>query len=239
MDSDSDDDALDVARLVDGLLPAALEDQVAQELPEAASEDRDDIAGLVEGLLAVRQPVARPQEAQIAPVADQRNRYGPLEALAGLGDGFQQQLFARFCAAHTGAQAARPTDAVQKIAQHYVAASTMKSAQAVADATGVAKSWVLQTLLHLACCLLHGSCFLAGAMLHAWHALFRAKRWRPVAVISKMRYDETPLRLKLHEYTAFFTGKEPGLPLPGNAEAEAYKYAKIFRIEWTWGRLVS
>ena len=64
------------------------------------------------------------------------------------------------------------------------------------------------------------------------------KRFEPVAAISKMRYDETPLRLTLREQIDFLEcEQDEALRVLQKAGATPYMYAKILRLEWTLGFL--
>lgn len=63
-------------------------------------------------------------------------------------------------------------------------------------------------------------------------------RFLPVAVIDKMLYDETPLKMKLQESNDFLAqGFQSGLVGKSSVE-ESYKFAQILRLDWQFASLV-
>ena len=122
------------------------------------------------------------------------------------------------------------TDTVLK---NFVQESTVKSVAVVAESSGTSKHGVCAYLRRTACVMVYGSGFLTGCFLSGWRHLFRTPRFEPVAFVSKMLYDETPLKMKLQEWNKFIghdeiIGKESSLK-------ESYKYAKILRLDWQLG----
>ena len=242
----ADDDA-NVLLLVDGLLDPGSDSQeeddgdAAMQLvpaqPVAISEE--ELQALIGGLV----PAAASAAPAFVPKAqgDPRDRFGPRATVSGIGDDFQQQLFGRYCSSHASAAAGRGP-AVRKafttVAEFCVRSSKHRSMSAIADQSGVAQTTLLRTLCQFAAALLHAACWLVGTMLVICASWFRRRRMRAVLAVSKFRYDETPLRMKLGELKAFLS-VAPGsvLTLPGEAAAESYKYAKILRIDWSVGDL--
>ena len=125
------------------------------------------------------------------------------------------------------------TDTVLK---SFVQEATVKSIAVVAEVSGTSKKGVGASLRRTACVMVYGCGFLTGCFLSGWRRLFRTSRFEPVAFISKMLYDETPLKMKLQEWNKFMgqdeiLGKESSLK-------ESYKYAKILRLDWQLGFIV-
>ncbi|CAE7321324.1 unnamed protein product, partial [Symbiodinium sp. CCMP2592] len=235
---------LDVSSLIDGLLDVdALDeadgcdsqpDDVAAQLVPAQprSLEADELMGLVDDLMpAVPEESFRP-----AANPDLRDIFGPRAALSQLGGCFQKQIFQRYCAATAGHPHQRPklrkavvavTDCLVRSAKHW-------SMTVVQDVSDTSRRSLQRTLLQLAAALLHGGCWLVGAMLGMCSRWFKFNRMQPVMAVSKFRYDETPLRMRLHEVQQFipdFVDRDGHLK-------ESYKYIKILRIDWTIGLLM-
>lgn len=88
-------------------------------------------------------------------------------------------------------------------------------------------------MVQFAAALLFGGAYLFGTFLCTWATLFQKKKYTPVAARSKVKYDETPLRMKVSEANDFFSSGASCLKtstLPGQEFVE-YVHAKIQRIE--------
>ena len=231
----SDEDSC-LAELAEGLLTDAQPLQVVQDVAEPAQSVSDDIAGLADGMLQhgsqglVLAPESMPRTVIRA------DRFGQRTDLGLLGSVVQQQLFRRYCLYHTDDQPAQPPAVVQGIMKQFVNCATLKSAVVASNMAGISRVWLSFSLQHFGCCLVHGGAFLIGAMTHCFRSLIVAKRYHPVAAISKMRYDETPLKLTLREHVDFFNYyPDAATAAVPESVVHPYMYAKILRLEWTLG----
>ena len=91
--------------------------------------------------------------------------------------------------------------------------------------------------------LLFGGTFLIGAFLTAWGCLFQRKKFVPIAVISKLKYDETPLKMRVQEANTFFNHESWENLSTKQVRSKdmiaevTYVAAKIQRIEWEFSDL--
>ena len=168
--------------------------------------------------------------------------------LATLGDNIQKGLFQRFlryCYKNESLPAPKieggekdfegsATAALTStVVSHFVQSSSMKSVAAVAEETGRTHKAVASGLQRVASVMVYASAWLVGCSLQTWRSLFRHGRYKPVAVIDKMLYDETPLKMKLQEWNQFLAQTD-GMRHQA-ALQETYKYAKILRLDWQLG----
>ncbi|CAE7828971.1 unnamed protein product [Symbiodinium sp. CCMP2456] len=240
---------LDLNSLIDGLLDAGAShedeadsgdsqpvDGAAQLVPAQLNPhglEADELLDLVSDLLP---PVS---EESFRPAAnpDLRDIFGPRAALSQLGDSFQQQMFKRYCAATSAGNGhERPVlrKAVVAVTDCLVRSGRHRSMSAIQDQSGTSRRSLQRTLFQLAAVLLHGGCWLVGAMLGMCSRWFQSKRMQPVLAVNKFRYDETPLRMRLAELQQFI----PDFVQRGGHLSESYKYVKILRIDWTLGLLI-
>ena len=237
---------LDLNSLIDGLLDAGAShedeadsrdsqpsDVAAQLVPAQPNPnwlEEDELLGLVDDLL----PSVSEESFQPAVNSDLRDIFGPRAGLSQLGDSFQQQMFKRYCAA-TSAGSERPVlrKAVVAVTDCLIRSGRHRSISVIQDQSGTSRRSLQRTLFQLAAVLLHGGCWLVGAMLGMCSRWFQRPRMMPVMAVSKFRYDETPLRMRLAELQQFI----PDFVQRGGHLSESYKYVKILRIDWTLGSL--
>ncbi len=230
-DEDMDDD-LDLAAMAHDLLGSEVEGG-DQQNPVVVHDD-----------MKMKRELARAQQ-------DPRKVFGDSRALAHLGNQIQLQIMKKVFWAlqhsdrrnrNNPAQAA--DDAKQKsihgtILSNFVKEKTaMKSLTVVAESSGFDFKSLKLGLEANSCAMLQGACWLLGACCLTWRTLFRQKKARPIAFISKWRYDETPLRLRVDEMDEFY--QQLGLSEQLSAAAKKtvwgdHRYTKILRVEWTLG----
>ena len=186
-------------------------------------------------------------EVEVEPSA---TMYGPLDHLQCLGGPIQRGLFQEFSTlalAATkrcggGIRAILEKETLEDtLAQEFVHNSGYKSARCEAESTQRATTSLARNLLQYACALLFGATFLIGAFLQSWSALFRRRKYKPTACITK--YDETPLKMRVQEANKFFqtswsTGAQSRNVRQKAVKAgqlttgeEVYVHAKIMRVE--------
>ena len=248
MDDDDNDDQW--RQDVEGLLLSPPEPADGSDEARGSGENDadDDFSRMADGLLGlghVANNSAAPARADpVQPVSEAlEDAFGPAQQVSALCQGqhvvVQSWLFRRYrqnCQARTVGQKAAVSDAIQNVRDSYVTFETVRSVAAVAASAGLSKQTVGRALLQFACALLHGACFLLGCFLHAWQRML-AWRYTPVAAFVKQNYDETPLRLRLEEYFPFFDANpaEVSNNLASDGTRQAYKYAKVLRIECSVG----
>ena len=121
------------------------------------------------------------------------------------------------------------------ILKNFVGSSTLKSMAVVAETTDKSVHALKDYLFRCGTCIVHGSAWIIGACLSSWRQLFRHGRFTPKVLVHKMRYDETPLKMKLQEYNQFLA--QEGQPLISGDQQES-RYCKILRLEWELGFLI-
>ena len=214
------------------------QDAADAEMPQAPPEPEPSDLDLVQEMLDARAPAANIQAMLQQPEKVQpQDMMGPRQALATMGDNFQNRLAERyFHAVGLMLDPARGRKSVKAVLHHFVMSPVHKSLSVVADTIDSTPKLVLQTLLQLACALLWATVFLVGAFLHAWTVLFRFRYYRPVCIINKFKYDETPLKMRVAEFNRIFNrGKAPS---GSKADAaQEYSHAKILRVDWCLGVL--
>lgn len=123
------------------------------------------------------------------------------------------------------------------VVKNFVQDTTIKSVAVVAELSGRSKKHVGLGLQRVGCAMLYGAGWMVGSSLLTWRKLFRGDRFRPIAVIDKMLYDETPLKMKLQEYNQFLSRSEQ-FGLNQSCMQESYTFAKILRLDWQLAFLV-
>lgn len=179
------------------------------------------------------------------------NFFGEPRKLARLGSSIQKGLLNRFLRftrqneslpsqlvtgneEHTSSTAQLTTTVVQ----YFVQSNSMKSVATVAESSGKTHKIISNGLQRTASAMVFSAAWMVGCSLSTWRQLFRSGRFRPVAVIDKMLYDETPLKMKLQEWNNFL-GVADGMSSRHQANLqETYKYAKILRLDWQLGFVV-
>ena len=244
MDVDSDSEA-DLSALAQGLLaaPAAVVD---------SDDDQQDHDNLVMELMRVHQAAPAAGLDAADPGGPQAHRahtvnFGDPRVLCKLGSTLQTNMFNHFrkqMASSRAAKAATPTSsAAAVVVDTFIKSTTLVSAAAAAQGTGHHRATIALSLERVGCLILHGAAWMIGAMLAAWRIAFERGGWVPVAIFSKMKYDETPLKMKVQEYNEFLNQKQQrdsqSQTSATPSAREAYRFAKIFRAEWQLNFVVS
>ena len=172
--------------------------------------------------------------------------YGPPEVVRYLGNNFQKQLmnrvFTEFSRRNRPQQRQKrgPQDKTHTTIMDYFVLSTKTvSVAAVAAFSGVGEKAVKRGLGSTAAFTLHGGTWLVGAMLSCWRRVFQSRVARPVLFLQRLKYDETPLRLKVSEYNEIFNRAADSVisKISKPSHQEEYRFAKIFRIVFNLGDL--
>ena len=169
------------------------------------------------------------------------NMFGNSQVLQEIGNELQRCMFATFrsFAQQQPETAQKPSATWREFVRHGHGRNAFRSQSSIAKAAAVAFSKVFDKMIHVACLLLYGTGFLFGAFVCAWCELFQKRKYEAVASISRVKYDETPLKLRVAEYETVM-----GCPLPVSylqrrkklqSNEEAYCHAKIFRVLWKYG----
>lgn len=171
------------------------------------------------------------------------NMYGKASDLEHIGSYLQQRMFSAFRTTVSCARGWRTDNNRTRediYAEQYVRSSQrLMSRVCESESTGIPAATISRGLLQYAAALVYGTMFLVGAFWSAWCNMFRHKRYVPIAVISKFKYDETPLRLKVKEFNDFLQVNFVGVSSAPDAISEQYLHAKIMRVQWNYRRRVS
>ena len=132
-----------------------------------------------------------------------------------------------------------PATLASVVIDNFVKQGALKTIAAVADTAGHSKKGISSSLSRVGCLITHGSAFLIGCFLAAWRSMFSSGRFNAIAIFSKMKYDETPLKMKITEFNNFISGTNPGSSVSSKSLEEDYMFAKILRIEWDLSFLVT
>lgn len=195
-----------------------------------------------------QQPPGQPPQQQEFQCAKALTHFfGDPAFLVFLGNDCQRKLFQRFWNAYRYGQGQRdpervihlPVGSVTKVVvESFLESSTLKSIATVAEESGKSKQTIGRAIQQTACVLLQGISWIQGTGLNMWRSLFNQdklnqNRYKPLLCISKLRYDETPLRMRIDEYNMFL-----GASSSTSASGSDYRFAKILRTEWELGWLV-
>ena len=184
------------------------------------------------------------QNFEIAARVPPTHWFGDPNCMSRLGSELQKKIyqqFIRFCEKNDGnaaktskSHSSYPSKMTDLVLDSFVASHTLKSVAAIAEAKGESVQSVRRYLIRTASCFIHGSTWMIGSCLSGWRAMFRTKRWEATHLIHKMRYDETPLKMKLVEFNTFLDQKAFIEPSMQNDS----RFCKIFRLEWDLGFVV-
>ena len=259
MDADGyDDESLgpDLEAMVDDLLNVHERPQDIQMGHEPDEIDEppniDEFDELVRGLLSTdgdhdnQGPSGGQQPLSVRVQRPLTHLFGDPSVLAFLGNRCQQNMFQRFVKFHQGGRkpVALPpltTDPSLTgiVLRSFVQDKSLKTVASVAETNRQSPTQVTRGLLRSACLLLQGTCWIQGSGLAAWKSLFEQKTFVPILLVSKMRYDETPLCLKINELNKFLAFDEfPGSSPYDASDSDSYRFAKVLRVEWELGWLV-
>lgn len=184
--------------------------------------------------------------------------YGRPETVRNLGDRMQLKIMNRVYAELSRQnrqgqsqrkESAKPAKQSQDVTHkavldHFVLSTKTLTMAAAASIVGIDFKHLKRGVESTAALTLLGGTWLIGAMLSAWRQGSKslsgcgAQQNRNILFLTRMKYDETPLRLKVSEFNELFARDS------GNASSsrqtshhEEYKYAKIFRILFKLGIL--
>lgn len=136
----------------------------------------------------------------------------------------------------------------QAVLDHFVLSTKTLTIAAAASFAGIGEKNLKKGIDSTAAFTLYGGTWLIGAMLSCWRQLGNKSvigdsgEQQKVLCLTRMKYDETPLRLKVAEYNALF-GLDDGAggvsSLHRTSKQEEHRFAKIFRILFKLGFLDS
>lgn len=183
------------------------------------------------------------QQPQHEQLAASEHMYGKASDLEHIGSHIHRHMFDAFrktvcrMAGHALHEQNRTRE--DAYADQYVRSSQrLMSRVCESESTGIPAATISRGLLQYAAALVYGTMFLVGAFWSAWCNMFRRNKYIPIATISKFKYDETPLRLKVKEFNNFLQVNFVG-GKSGNATSEQYLHAKIMRIQWNYRHFAS
>ena len=179
------------------------------------------------------------------PTSQTESMYGPVQVLLQIGSCLQKNLFDAFRKTLQGSVNEAEKEKLRKINKHLVEQRLIRSKRSEAEATDIPESTLRSRTKQFACALIYCSAWLIGAFFRAWINLFTNinHRWKAVAVISVMKYDETPLRLNLNSWKSFLGADPPPERIKKRKvrddleKAETYCHAKILAVQWRYGFL--
>lgn len=250
-DSSGESESEIAANLVDELLDAQQHDQ-----NNDSESDADELADIADGLLGTPETEDHSRHRTAIDVSNSLERaqqdpyrtYGDPAAVLSLGSTIQLQLVRRlYWGLQRQQQQVRArafndggtSEIHQTVLDAFVCNSSIKSLATIAEHSGYVPQAIKMWLESNAAAMLYGGCWLLGACLLKWRSMFKKGMFKPLLVISKMKYDETPLRLRVTEVDDFFD--QPNLheqlaqPKLKSGDSSDYRFAKIFRVEWTVG----
>ena len=208
-------------------------------------EPNDDWSEMLQGLVdESRHNAAAVDSVDVVAVdngtAIQSAWFGPTSILSRIGTPLQLTIFNAFVyfAARGAEHDKVRSEQISDIVDQYMVSGTIVSTRALSEKTATPPSTLKRRLGELACVVVNGAAWIIGALLAVWCTLFRSGGgYAPIAAFSMMKYDETPLKLKIIEFQTYF-GEDPQM-VKLSKEGESYTHAKILRVEWRYGALAS
>ena len=219
----------------------------SEECGEQLDPPAETEGDLINGLLGLQNPEPGHQPAEMEGVVSMErpltHEFGDPDSLKLMGNPIQRSAFSRYLGSlatlakkrnQLGSRDQKHQRATAVVLENYVWSSKVNSIASVAESSQIAASTIKNTLLTSACLLLNGTCWMAGTLLHNLRQMFFSRYWKPLVVVNKFRYDETPLRLRVSEWNEFLSMQ----PTTTTSDDDGYRFAKIFRIEWELSCLV-
>lgn len=162
------------------------------------------------------------------------NWLGDARVLCALGSNLQRRLFRKLGQAQNGRPETATSASAAVVTEKFIKSSTVMTLAAAAEGSQHHRQTVQASLERVGCVAVYGAAFMLGSMLSTWKQLFHLGSWKPKFVFSKMKFDETPLKMKIQEFNNFIGAKDGGQQ-QGRVPAldESYRFAKILRVEWT------
>ena len=182
---------------------------------------------------------------QMVQATDQISFFGLQSFLSNLGSEIQRKLMQRVWdglkKTPRKRKASNPETVPEAVLQNYAFKSTNSSVAAVAESTGFSETSVAATVESIAAIMLYGGNWLVAGFCATLRRMVQSGRMIPVLHISKMKYDETPLRLRISEWSQFFGTTERSFlaTAGGSTSDQEYRFAKVFRVHWTLGDLTA
>lgn len=138
--------------------------------------------------------------------------FGRPRDLQRIGLPIQKDMFTEFLRVAKAEETRRPGTPLlkdqetleDKLAKEFVHEPGYKSMRCEAASSEQAVTSLKRNLLEYGTVLLFGAAFLIGTFFCAWIELFKKRKYVPVMAVSKVKSDETPLKLRVHEANAFF-----------------------------------
>lgn len=230
----------DACELTEGLL-----DYAERGLGEAELQDlADELLIGDEALNSDVGPESGDQIRHEITVTESVAMYGQPDALRRLGAEVQRKIAGKVLDVLSGRgrgkakkEGGKTFQQAKKVLEAFTAQGPLQTIATVADELGLQHNQATMLLECSGCLMLYGGAWMVGAGLTMWRSLFRSRAMIPLLYMSQMSYDETPLRMRVAEYTAFMNIKAgAGASNDSNVEVEGDKtsssrFCKIFRLQ--------
>ncbi len=153
--------------------------------------------------------------------------FGPVSLLPHVGSPFQKRLRNALCQALKN----QIDFEDESICVHFESMHT--SATALANFVGCSRSHLQRNLIRTASAVVHGGGWLAGALLCCIDKMICQNVWRPIALIRRLRYDETPTKVRLPQDIPGQECEGPAKGLGKGCSTAVSEHAKILQSEFT------
>ena len=172
--------------------------------------------------------------------------FGNVQEVANIGCTLQSQLFSAFQKSFAPAKRSSSDGGKHStLCSEVVGNTRLLSVAALADKLNVPPTTAGRMITELACALVYGACFLIGCLFSAMCRMFsKHRRYKAVAVINVVKYDETPLKLGVNEWKSFVgrvaplhVQKKRRMMRQGSQQTEVYCHTKVLAIDWRYGTL--
>lgn len=176
--------------------------------------------------------------------------FGKLDDLVRIGNDTQKQLFSAFQSlfpkpGKKPSTDKKSEDRISKIFTSVVQNKRLISTAALAEHAEVPPTTAQLLVIQLACALVYSATFLIGCFFSAICKLVQSHhRYKAIAVVNVFKYDETPLRLSVQEFSAFvgkeapeFLQRKRNVFRKGRVQTETYCHTKVLAIDWRYGTL--
>ena len=189
--------------------------------------------------------VTSPSVATVVPVEFGELMYGTIQSVSEIGNDLQKSIFRAFrTSAKRPDRAQQSTWRWEELVRKGHGVGTFRTQIQISHAAGKkSASGTMATMAQVACLLLYGTAWLIGTFFSAWCDIFAKKKYQPIVSVSRVKYDETPLKLRVKDYESVM-----GCPLPAAfqnrqkqkrtslmSNDETYCHAKILRVLWKYG----
>lgn len=263
MDMAMDDEDDEWGGLIDQLLspePETPEGNEAQSAANQPSHDSDsDWHDFVQQLVVPEGARPSPPVVPIPSHCHGSDRdtwsvsmFGSAQELVNIGCSLQKALFDAFrkSFAQKGkdpSSSGSDEGAHTKLCNEVMDSIRFLSIAALADKLNVPSTTAGRMITHLACVLVYAACFLIGCLFCSLCNMFsvsKRRRFKAVAVINVLKYDETPLKLGVNEWKSFVGSVAPlhvqkkrHKMRQGCQQTEVYCHTKVLAVDWRYGAL--